>query len=491
MDNLINYGILLAGIIFAFCLPIIWKRSNLGWLNSIAALIIFSYPFERIPSLDTALGTLKLGHLLVGGGFALMGILWLKRDPDFMKTKIHPMTLVLAAFFLLSLPSLVFVSNQSRLLTTLLATLISFGAVFLVLHFTTNIWGKFKILSFISIGILAFSGFQFFGDLIGLPIYFTGIKPIFQSNVFGIPRVHATFNEPAYFANALFLFILMFFLYSVFEKNIFKAESATQIKTKATNVLGQIGSLAQVHYQFVYVMLLLIMLTLFALTIAKSAWLIAPVVLLPVFLLAFFKYNVKYVVGWVSLVSFIGISLFGIILSSSPSLQSIVVDNIFHHLSETLDGRTATAKERSLYLDSAIELLPKNIITGIGPGQFGTAANKMILAGTEDTLAGVKDTSDIITFNVYAEVWLEYGLLSFLSFLSLFGYAIWSNFRASFSRLGQRGETQLMRLVLGFYLVASLLQWFYISPIYINPIFIALGMLLHLDYRQKFLGQNI
>jgi hypothetical protein len=493
------FELLFLGLVILVSLALVSHQFiKFSWLQATAGAIIISLPFERIPSIDIAGATLRLSQLLTLIGLYLFVILFVKKDPSLMRLTLHKKSLWILLFFVVSLPSALFAINGSRYLVTMVATILSFSTLFLVSNFTKNLKQKIYYLCLAYLLVTIFAIYQISGDMLGLPVTLTGIKPMFSAFIFGIPRVHATFNEPSYYANSLFLFISLFFFWSALEVNIFQISTIKQ----PTNIIQRITSKVQNsklvvwckdNYQLFYQLLLLTFVVLFLFTISKGAWLVSPVLL--IYCLYYGKrYNLYYFTKF-----FIGVGLVfliataGLLTFSSGARQT--AENIYSHLIASVNNNSATAMERSMSARTALfELYPNNAITGIGSGQYGTYAQEYILASEVGQLIN-RSTADIIVFNVYIEVLLEFGLLAFIIFMYIFLHSLWHNHQQmkikhnelfstgnDISSVSQTKRYYLaLRLAMGGAIIMFMLQWNFISPIYINPIFISLGILLNID----------
>ncbi len=474
---------------------LLYPYVKLSWLQAVAGAIIISLPFERIPSVNIAGGTLRISQILTALGIYLFLILFIKKDKSLMKMNLHNKSIWIFLFFLVSLPSTLFVISGTRYLITMVATTLSFGALFLVSNFTKNLKQKVFYLCLAFMLVTVFALYQIVGDLIGLPGTLTGLKPMFSSFIFGIPRVHTTFNEPSYFANSLFLFISLFFFWSVLEVNIFKVSAVK----KASNFLQKIALHLQnskviqwchKNYQLFYHISISTFIVLFLFTLSKSAWVIAPVLI--VYCLYFGrKYNMHYFTKFFISLGISILVLTGILLIFSKEARE-TVNNIYTHLMATVTRDSATAMERSFNAQTAlVDLYPQRAITGIGSGQFGSYARDYLLSG----LSTITKPEEIIVFNVYIEVLLEFGLLAVCVFLYIFLHSLWANHQQirikdkelfeNDNEITTVSETKryylALRLALGGAILMFMLQWNFISPIYINPIFISLGILLNID----------
>lgn len=461
---------------------LLYQLVEYSWLNKIAFGLVLSLPFERIPSLSLPLGTVKIGYLLVIFETLCIICLLLKKNEQLLKIKFHYSASLMFWFFAFSIPSWFFVVDITRFLSTSIATLMSFLSAFYIVHFLKNPKTAIKCLIIVFLGVALFGVYQFVGDFIGLPHVITGIRLIHTKKLNGSPRIPATFNEPAYFANALILMVTVVFFYYLINKSIFLGANKIPFLKRFKEF--------RFPYQKFNLVALFLFSCLFFLTIAKSAFTALPLIVFLVLIFTTrllkkgiikFEYLNKLVV-----MVFISLIYLSVLLIFSSTLQETIVQTAYSQIQSTVRGESGTSIERRAFFKSAAAILPNNIITGIGSGQFGTAAENYI----QSEIPYLKDVStrEIIVFNVFLETWLEYGLLSLLIFLALFIKAIVSSFKLSPSIYDK--EYLILKISLGIYLTSSLLQWNFISPIYITPIFIALGLIYNLERNLDFKATN-
>jgi O-antigen ligase len=442
--------------------------------NFFVLLLASTFFFERIPSIESPLGPIRMYNIVIPLIFGLLILLILSKKIDLKSYSIPYESLVLILFLVLSTLGFKFVINDNRFLAAYLSLIFCACSCILLSIFKIEPIKILRLFVILFIGQFVFSAYQFIGDkYLLLPPELTGIKPLFQSNVFGIPRVHNTYNEPAYYANALFLAIFLFLFLSFSKVNVF----GKYIK----------------YYKTTYFVLFLVSVLIFILTLAKSAWLILPLPLLVAIFGLFVSINNRLIktlfLGTLVLVC-LGFGL-------STRLAPGVVNNISSQFIDTAEGNSATSIERTAYSNAALELIPQYLFTGIGPGQFGTYAKSIILnnlyPGDVPVSNGyfvtkpnvnylnVIETEKNIVFNVYLEVLLEYGLLAFVSYILFLLLTITKTLKKLYSNALELDETNVLRLALLFYIICSLGQFVFISPVYINPFFVAVGLLISLN----------
>jgi O-antigen ligase len=448
----------------------IMKIENLFYFLSI------TFFFERIPSIETNLGPLRLYNIINTLIILSFIFIYFNNSKSLSRYTIPPILVYLGIFLIIGSFSIIKVTNVNRFIAAYASLIFCSLTTFFLAIARINYDKVLKLFIALFSFQVIFAAYQFVGDkYLALPPSITGVKELFQSNVFGIPRVHTTYNEPAYFANALFFGIFLF-LFLTFSN--FKISSIPNLK-------------------LFYILMTIIMFLLFWLTLAKSAWLILPIPLAAVLLLLFINLKSKIIQSiFTATIIFTLISLSFVILIN-PKIASSIGDQFL----ATIEGNTATSVERKAYSDAALTLIPFNLLTGIGPGQFGTIANTQIVdnlfpidAGQGNSYSTLKpyynfrsvtDTEKNITFNVYLEVLLEYGLLAFLVYL-LFILLILKDSLVSFYNSKLRLDSKLiLQLALCCYIICSLGQFLFISPVYINPFFVALGLLININHFDK------
>ena len=464
------------------------NKSYFWWLNFGALFLSVLFFFERIPSFETALGPIRLSHVLVPFLIVLITVGLYQKRSQIQSLKIPLELICLAVFVLTGVLSFFNITNLARFYSASLGLFLCFGSTILLSVIKLDYQKLIRLYFWLFVALIIFSFYQFAGDMLGLPSLVTGVKDIFQKNVFGTPRIHGTYNEPAYFANALFLGIFLFLFLPLSKINLI-----TSFKSSNKFLV-----FIQKHFNYISLILSFLCLVLFILSLAKSAWVLLPVIFLIAvpFLMKFdFFKQFKLLFSGLLFLVILALGLLGV---SNPA----ILDNIWTQFVGTFDGQTSTAIERKSYSAAAFELINEKAgVIGIGPGQFGTNARDNIVYHLWPANIPINDyvepfekpeifnnyqTDKTITFNVYLEVWLEYGLISLISLLALFIsvigvsiYQTWNLKKTNFTQI------QAFQISLTLYLIASLMQWSFISPVYISPIFIALGLLININHNNR------
>jgi hypothetical protein len=466
-------------LLILISIPIIfltWNKAELNWLNRISLLIIFSLPFERVPSLEIMGITLRFSQVLTMIGVGIFFILFFKKK--LLNFKWSALNYWLVALILATIPSMFNVINWNRYLVTTVATLIVFSAAFLIGNFLKNrIAAIFGLMtSFLLVSLFGY--FQFFADLLGAPISTTLLKQTYTKVVFGFPRVHSTAQEPLYFAGMLFL--------PIFVCLIIYLNPMLNIKL-SKQIIKHVGTFKNKYYSQIlnffvtniFLILLCLSVGLFIITIAKGAW-FAIMLVLPFFVLGTWnKLNFKKLIF--PMVVFICVTYPIIILLSfaSPNFQNSL-NKVTENFSETILGTSSTFTERDNFQSLAFDLLKPEAIIGVGSGQYGILA--------ERPLRSLKTEANqfFIVNNVYLEIWLEQGITFLIIFIGMLTWLISTGVNKLLT-LTSFNLIQSIHLSIILAVICNLIQWFTFSPIYIMPIFILLGVLANFNqyYEQQ------
>ena len=431
-------------------------------------ILLATFFFERIPSLETAFGPIRLFTVLVP---LLIIVLLSSVNKIKHNFRFYSLQYLPVIFLVLALFANFNIVNLPRFISASIGLMLCIGSCVIISSYKWN-WEKaLKLLCYGFYGQIIFSIFQFVGDKVfKLSENITGVKPMFQSNVFGIPRLHTTYNEPAYFANALFLGIFLFAALMCSEINIF---------TKNFK-----------NYKLVYFFTLISLISIFVLTLAKSAWLILP---FPLIVFLIFVYAKLDSPKFKKIFNFALFATLGFVLIFG-SINYNIVGPIAGQFLDTVAGESATSIERNSYKEAGFELVKRNFPFGVGLGQFGTVGEDYIvdnLFGNNnpssynyflykplENYRNVSDQDKVILFNVHLEILVEYGLLALIVFLLLIGLLLYKTLKRIMYISFKIDSRNVLVISLAFYILCSLGQFFFISPVYINPFWVALGLLM-------------
>jgi len=433
----------------------IFEKIEYSWLPQLCRWLVISLPFERIPSLNTPIGNIRISQVLVLIGFWFLILLFLKKDSSLRQKSFNTDSIYLILFIIYSSFSWLQVINFNRFLSTYIATLLSFGGFFLLSQFTENIFKRIQelMISFLAVGF--FGVYQFLGDMVGIPPLLTGLRENYTKIVFGIPRIHATAIEPLYFAGMLFLPIFACLTFILARKKILNK-----------------------HFRYSNFAILIFFVALFVLTLSKGAWLTLAIVLPFFFLLAARKFKIWELLKSLSWLGFVSVIGFLFSLLYSETIWEFTL-GFWQHLIATIDFTAATSFERLSLLGTAWIILQDYILTGIGSGQYGIYSQDLLI-GLE-----FEPGNFAIVNNVYLEIWLEFGLVSLWIFLIFIFTPVFRSLKKLFQPGKITSEDEIAQFILVFSLISYYIQWSFFSPIFIMPIFILLGLLSRLTYIDK------
>jgi O-antigen ligase len=422
---------------------LVWNRLNLSLLQKLVFLLTLSLPFERIPSVSLGGVNVRVSQILVLLGSYLLLVLLLKKDKELLKTNVSSSLNWLLLFCFSLVPSVFMAINQTRQLQALLATFLVFGACFLVSNFSKDIQKNTKWLSWVLVGVGVFGIYQFVADFVGVPSTFTLLREQYTKAIFGFARVQATAIEPLYWGGMVQIG-MVYFLNQILTKD----SSKTSLKITLVHIAG-----------------LSILFLNLILTLSRGAYLSFGVTLLMYFILAFKNIYFKKVLNIFLPYFLIIVLVVTVFLTNFASPK--LIDSASNHVVNVFSGKQASTSERLNFLNTALDLLPENVLLGIGSGNYGPRAEKNILDQTNDGW--------LIVNNVYVEILLEQGFLSLIVFLSMFLFYLASATKKIWQKTADVDNSLiLLSATIGGYLV----QWLTFSPIFIMPIFILLGLLI-------------
>ena len=441
----------LALLLLALVSVILWSRVSYVWLEKCARLIVLTLPFERLPSLPLGGATLRFSQLFTLLGFYLLLLLFLKNDSRTLRTKLQPVTWYLLTFLAFAVPSFFAVTDYPRFFVTMVGTLLAFGACWFVVHFVRDLSKLLREL----VGVLFVCGlfgiYQVAADFVGFPTTLTLLSETYTKQVFGIARAQGTALEPLYFAGLLFFPLIHSFLTNLLPSAQRPADSRWE-KYYARYALG--------FFSFFAIALFL--------TYSKAALVLAAGAIGVLLIQATLRRSLGQV--WCAfwpLTATLILGSYALFLYFPPALT--IASNLFENFVDTLLGASVSSAERSAFFDTGLALLERTPLLGIGSGQYGVLARPYL------EFLGASREQYLIVNNVYLEVWLEFGLLSTLTFAAFLFTLLrkgWlSVHRYAFDEAPS--PTVVLTLTLSLYL----LQWLTFSPIFIMPIFILLGLL--------------
>jgi O-Antigen ligase len=526
---MLNLSLILVTIVLSIIIPTIFFGGKISYktLQNIAKYIVWSLPFELIPSLQISGVSVRISQLLVILGFYVITILLFKKDSKLLNHKLNPYSILPVLFLFFDLTSWLNILDSKRFLTYHIATILVFGAWFLVANFLQKPFERLRELTLILSICAVFGWYQLIGDYAGLPTALTGLREQYTKAVFGIARIQGTAIEPLHFAGMLSIGLIFMIYLTVRRQNIFGFANQNLPETiKKTVILSEGGSgfgspeqasprqakdplifnldnkytvqktseessktnnglphfvrndrfFTNVFYKLTNpinlvpnIILIILFIATIIFTFSKGTWAILTIL----FVLSIIWGICK---AWRSNVSKVKLNYKTLILAFGGIVLTVIgvinlssqgpFANITNNVIETLQGTSPSSVERRRFQEEATKNLPNHIILGIGAGQFGPLVNS--------DLGNINQDDSAIVNNAYLEIWLENGLLAFLVFLFWIVVPVvrlLGRFRLK--------EFSLTLILLGFYG-----QWALISPIFIMPAFVVMGI------AYNFLEQN-
>lgn len=398
-------------------------------ISSILVLLFFVFlPFERLLTFEIFGLTAKISFGLLM--LIVLAYVILRPEPKFETA--DRLLLALAG---LSYLSAFWSIDQFRSLvisTIFLATF--FGFIALRRFIAPKVAESVKtIIIYSGLALCLFALWQYFADLYGLPLAF--LRPQYTKIVFGFPRPQATFLEPLFFANFLFLPIY------------FSLERFLQSK--------KIGWFLPLNIFLLFLVLVL--------TLSRGSYfaLVASLFALGIILTWKCKNLLKRF--WLA----VGIGILGII-AAVLLIHSTTSQKNFQMFVGHAGVADATTGESTLDRFNFSSIAWSNFLRspwGIGAGAFGALPEfNKILAGGEYQTVG----------NLYLEVLVEegvIGLIIFLAFLILTLKRLWREVL----------DKKISSLMLLAMFIAIFIQAVSFSALYIIPIWAFLALIWRKD----------
>lgn len=428
--NFISFGlIILIALISLFLIFI--RKPIIGLI-----FLTVTLPLERIPTLEFVGYTIKINQIIaLILLLAFLVHLALKKDD---KLTLNPLISFLLLFLSASALSIINSNNLSRSILIFLSFVFISIIFILVSNLVKNeknlkLITKFLLLT--SFLICLFGLYQYFGDLIGLPRNFTGLREAYLKEILGFTRIQSTFLEPLYLAN--FLIIPLCLISSLF--------LADQIKLK----------------WYLVVLFLILLLTVFILTVSRSGYLGLAIALLIIIFLKIRSFlSLKKLFPFI-LAFVISISLAFILLGDARN------QFISHNQAPLAGDEQPSSQERETTSKKALSVFYKHPILGIGLGNFGPYYDNY-------PSLPPKNGWQIVN-NEYLEILAEtgiFGLVAFLLFLTALFVRSWQAYQKTNNQF-------LSAFILGASaaLFGILVQYYFFSTLYIIYIWSLMGLL--------------
>ena len=413
----------------------ILKSPELGWL-----LIIFFLPFERVPSYEVAGVNLKI-NTLIGFLTLISWVLALMFSPKKYKVQPNFLSIPLSLFVLALMISMTQAENFSRAVSVLIFILFTLALSVLAVNMvhSRETLRQSVIILFLAGAVVGLFGlFQFGGDVFGLPRSLTLLKEGYTSAVFGFPRVQAFSMEPLYFAN--FLLIPLSISLALF---INRAEPI-----KRGWLMGLIG----------------LLLLNFILTVSRGGYLGLVGSLLVLGILLFRRlFNWKTILIGVVTVTLV---IYGVAFAISQGQTRATIEFLGHVRLQDL-RRGESVEGRLMSYKKGLVAFRQSPIFGKGVGNYGP--------WSKDYPAAAPKTGWPIVNNQYIELLAETGVAGVGTFLLVIIFLFFRTFIA----LKYARDVFLRSVLIGLFaaLVGVLIQYNFMSTLYIIHIWVLIGLL--------------
>lgn len=413
------------------------------WSRYLIFFILATLPLERIPSLELTnpiSATIRLSQV---AGLILIAInlplLWSKRAQ-----LLRGPWKWLGMFLIVSVASAITALNPQHAVIVLAYT--SFVAVLawtISLRFERNQLRNYAVAIILSALITCgFGLYQFFGDLLGLPIKYTGLREQYTSQVFGFPRIQSTGLEPLYYDNYLLIPSAIIMAYLLRRRSWKLIAALTAI---ATIIFVNVSRGAIVAF---------LLLALGSVTVG----------LLRRKKIGAISIIVACVMGVILATSLIGL---GSSIAKNKSTNSKhAVANFTKQATNVSSGESSIF--RTISRNAAITTFKAHPILGVGPGNFGRAAHQLDAKNFADNNA--------IVNNEPLEILAETGVLGGLTLL---GFAV-SLMAAVLRKWRYITDSTLKVWVFGLTaaILAITVQYQLFSTLYITHVWVVIGLLI-------------
>ena len=423
-----------------------WIKSDID--RALLTALLFSLPFDRIPSVDIFGITIRLS--LVVGVMVIIRFLYLviiKRVKVNLQFQ-EKLILGFLVWLVLIIPEAI---NLKRAIEIVAFNGFTVVLAISVAHIFKKSYIKSLVVALLSstILVIAFGVYQYVGDLFGVPMAWTGLRDRYIWSVFGFPRIQSTALEPLYLASFLLL------PFSVL---------TTLFVVKKQSLLSN---------RLVGTMLFLVSLIIF-MTVSRGGiyGLIAALIFIVVVMLWQKQTSIRRIVFTLLTVGFGFVSALIITnyLNKPPSEFTKGNEGAQAYVSQIQEtGLGDGGDERAKSRQKAVGVLQENklaIVMGIGPGQFGPYVQNNIKTDGHWTIVN----------NLTLELLVETGIVGLLLVVVFFLITVLKGL--NIFRISNDSQVKLLSMSLCGFFVAQAIQYQTYSTLYIVHIWVAAGLLL-------------
>ena len=411
--------------------------------------LVFSLPFDRIPSIDIFGVTIRFS--IVFGLLIILRTIYLAINGR-VKPALRPhekLILIFIAWLVLIIPESI---NFKRAFTTVASNFFVVAVAFCIATIFNKKYLKPIIYSLFASATTAvlFGIYQYIGDVFGLPTTITGLRDRYTRDVFGFPRIQSFSLEPLYFASYLLLPFSVALGISLFQKQkIISSKICTSLL-----FLFSFGIFLTVSRGGIYGLVASVVFMMASALILKKTHIKKALSLLVVIIIAF------------------GSSLLVTnYLNKPPSEFTNGKKGANAYVSQIKNTGLEDGDERAKSRAQALAIIKEDrtvLFLGIGPGQYGPYVqnNKQV------------DGSWTIVNNLVLELVVETGIVGLLS-IAIFIVAIF--YLGSKTAFTDK-DTPIAILALSIcgYLASQVVQYQAYSTLYVVHLWVAIGLLLAL-----------
>jgi O-antigen ligase len=409
--------------------------------------LVFSLPFDRIPSIELFGVTLRFSILFGALLIVRATYLIIKKRIDPSLRGYEKILLIFIAWLVLIIPESINITKAlTNVISNIFVILMSYS--FAVL-FKKNYIKPIIYSLFISAGItVAFGLYQYVGDDFGLSTAATGLLDRYTRAIFGFPRIQAFSLEPLYFASYLLL--------------PFSAALALYLNDKQKIISNKIGLSLLFLYSFGIFMTVsrggiygLVACLLFLLGIS---WLLKTSRLKKTLLIVFL------------IVLSFGTSLLLInYLNKTPSGYTNGKEGANAYVTQIKNTGLDKGDERAKARAKAITIIKENktvLFLGLGPGQYGPYVQNNRASNGSWTIVN----------NLFLELLVETGVVGLLLIMTFIAFILYKGIRYIFA--SKDIQAAIIALTACGYLVSQAVQYQSYSTLYIVHLWVAIALLL-------------
>ena len=355
----------------------------------------------------------------------------------------NPLYLPLFLFLLINLVALVNSPNLSKSILVLGFTIFTILVGLLIPNIvkeTESLQKITKALLWSALVVSLFGLYQFVGDMLGLPITLTGLRPQYTKVILGFTRVQSTALEPLYFANYLLIPICL-------AVTLFLNKKGKPIFLLSIIGLGILNLI---------------------LTASRGGYLAFLASLLIIALFYWKKiFSLKNIIGGLAILVLIFLVMPKIMgLASAENPFQTNLSQLISHAQNLFGG--AAYEERVERYEQAIAIWHRHPLIGSGPGSFGALVATHPLQQPEEGWA--------IVNNEPLELLIETGVLGLAIIIIIAAILIIRSL--ALIRATQNPELKTLLVVFLAAFIGILVQYQTFSILYIMHIWFVVGVLI-------------